>query len=163
MCRPKSCTCANRCIYHAAAVGEPPSWRLKRRKIRRWIYTALLISLRVEVGRETMGSVSPISCRLRHEDCVSFHLPPPTPLSPFPFFPPPAFLKSTIHPFDYSISSTLLECRYRMQTDTGFKVREWSTRKCWRATRIMRLSSMIVSFVYWSDNYRVGQYDNIFL
>lgn len=43
---------------------QPPSWRLKRRKIRRWIHTALLISLRVEVGRETMESVSPISCRL---------------------------------------------------------------------------------------------------
>lgn len=52
--------------------SQPPSWRLKRRKIRRLIHTALLISLRVEVGRETMGFVSFIS--RHHEDCVSFHL-----------------------------------------------------------------------------------------
>lgn len=75
--------------------SRPPSWRLKRRKIRRWIHTALLISLRVEVGRETMGSVSLISCRLRHEDCVSFHLPSPTPSSPLSFLSASGF--SQIH------------------------------------------------------------------
>lgn len=70
-------------------------------------------------------------CVFPSSSSYTFFLPFPSPPR-FPFFPPPASLKSTIHPFDYSISSTLLEWQYRMQTDTGFKVHEWSMRKCWR-------------------------------
>lgn len=104
---------------------QPPSWRLKRRKIRRWIHTALLISLRVEVGRETMGSVCPISCRLLHEDCVSSHLPPPTPFSSFHlrlFLSNPPFIRSTILSRQ-PCSSGGIECK---QICAGFKVHEWS-------------------------------------
>lgn len=104
---------------------QPPSWRLKRRKIRRWIHTALLISLRVEVGRETMESVSPISCRLLHEDCVSFHLTPPTPFPSFHlrlFLSNPPFIRSTILSRQ-PCSSGGTECK---QIRAGFKVREWS-------------------------------------
>lgn len=116
--RPKGCTCSSRCIYHTAAVAA----------------SILEAQTPENPSVDTHGSVNLPSCGSGsgNNGIRLSHLLPPSPrrLCVFPssssytflFFPPPAFpLKSTIHPFDYSISSTLLEWRYRMQTDTrGF-------------------------------------------